>query len=260
MKSFKMSVTAVALAALLVSTPVISRAESYLTRSEVSGRVVKLFGVRATTNLSSYKDAIPGTEDYKNMSKAVAMKILFGSDDMKLRPKAAMTFEELCTVLGRAMRVELNPKAALPNYSYEKEISPYARAYVAAVLNSESSDKSLLKVKPGDFVDDAIYKKVLMAAAPNVIQHETDLTRLTEGSILVTVPVELKNINVKGNLVLANSLMESEVKLVDSSVSEKIVLRGGKLNLVNSTSRAFVDLTREKIEANQLPKTEYRGK
>lgn len=75
-----------------------------LTRAQMAAVIVRAFGATKEASLTSYKDDNATAWYYSEMSKAVYMKALNGSDG-KLMPNDNITREQVFAVIARAMNL-----------------------------------------------------------------------------------------------------------------------------------------------------------
>jgi uncharacterized repeat protein (TIGR02543 family) len=210
-------------------------ADAPLKRAEMAAVVNRAFGAEKTAELKGVTD-VPSTAWYaSDMAKAVMMGAFV--KDAKMRPESNITRQEAFVVLSRAFKTisaDTDLKA-LDNFTDNADISTWAQkdlnAMAAAGCINGTPDG---KLNPKANITRAEFATVMDNLVKQYIDKSGEVTDVApSGNVLVRVSgVTLKNITVKGDLIIADGVGEGDVTLDSVKVEGRTVIRGGGENSI----------------------------
>ena len=194
---------------------------SHASRAQLAAMLVRLFAAEPTADLSGYTDVSENAWYYNEMARAVAMGIFEGSNG-KLNPEQAITREQAFTVLARAFGVAAADLSALENFSDGQNVSSWAAAGVAGMLEAgyvNGTNAGTLNPKG------MITRQELAQVLYNALDCITDdPEELTGSRMLYTGALEdLAGKHLTGDLILSCAT-EKEATVKDFVVDGRLVL------------------------------------
>lgn len=206
--------------------------DANLTRAQMAAIINRAFGSTKKASLSSYKDVSAGTWYYDEMAKAVQMKTFIGSGD-KLNPNNNITREEAFVVLARAFKLSGASANALNKFSDKASVSQWAKDSVASLAEAGYIAGSNGKVNPKQYITRAEFAQIMDNLLKNYIKKAGTYTTVKTGNVMVNVPnVVLKDIAIKGDLIIGDGVGNGNVTLDGVTVSGRTVIRGGGINSI----------------------------
>lgn len=203
--------------------------EAYLTRAEMATIMTTAFGAQMQASLEGYSDIERTDWYYAPMAKAVQMKIVRG-DGKYLHPNAFITREQVYAILARALKLEGGTSEDLIAFADRAELSDWATESAAAVakagyVKGELNPKEKIKRKEFVLLMDRILKHHVGVSGNEV--------SFADGSVIIRTPdVTLRNMKIKGDLIIADGVGAGDVTLDNVVVQGRMVVRGGGLHSV----------------------------
>lgn len=203
-----------------------------MTRAEMAAVISRTFGANVKADLSGAVDIV-AEEWYANeMAKAVKMKAF--SMDTKIRPNDNITREEAFVVLARVFKIEGSDdnNLTLNIFSDENQISGWAKRELKGMVEAGYIKGSHGKLFPLAAISRAEFAVVMDNLVKQYITEPGIITEVvSSGNVLVRSPgVTLKNLTVKGDLIIADGVGEDEAILEGVKVKGKTIVRGGGVN------------------------------
>ncbi len=225
------------LAGYTVGEQKLIKAENPLTRAEMATIIDKAFGSTAKADMQGVTDVKSDAWYADYMSSAVQMESFSKSD--KMRPTESITREEAFTVLAKVFKLEgTKDYDKLNTFTDKDTISAYAKDRVAALLNEGYVSGHNGELNPKDPMTRGEFAAMMDNLVKQYIKTSGEVTQLEKGNIIINATnVTLKNVEVKGNLILAEGVGTSQVQLENVQVKGTVVLRCGNLNM---SSNSFV--------------------
>ncbi|MDW5299353.1 MAG: S-layer homology domain-containing protein [Sedimentibacter sp.] len=210
------------------------KADEPLKRAEMSVVVNRAFSAVKTAELNGVTD-VPFTAWYaSDMAKAVMMGTFM--KDTTMRPESNITRQEAFVVLARAFKVcsDALEYKALENYSDKADIAPWAKKDLNAMVEAGYVQGSDGKINPNANITRAEFATVLDNLVKLYIDMPGEVIDVTlSGNILIRVPgVMLKNLTIKGDLIIADGVGDGDVTLDNVKVEGRTVVRGGGENSI----------------------------
>lgn len=210
-------------------------ADAPLKRAEMAAVVNRAFGAAKIADLKGVTD-VPSTAWYaSDMAKAVMMGTFV--KDAKMRPESNITRQEAFVVLARAFKTisaDTDLKL-LDNFTDKADISTWAQedlnAMAAAGYINGSPDG---KLNPKANITRAEFAAVMDNLVKQYIDKPREVTDVVaSGNVLVRISgVALKNVTVKGDLIIADGVGDGDVTLDNVNVEGRTVVRGGGENSI----------------------------
>lgn len=202
------------------------RPDDPMTRAEFAVVLDRLM-VYAETKENPFKDVPAGTWYTKSVLGAAAAGILLGTDVGKASPGDKITREQAFTLMGRALQVTEN-EAGAAGYSDAAEISKYAKGYIGGMTAAGILHGSNGKCSPKSNITRAEVITVVDNAIADIVDKAGDYSKDSEKSVIVNkAGAVLKDMTVKGNLIIAEGVGSGDVTLDTVTVVGSLVLRGG---------------------------------
>lgn len=203
-------------------------ADALLKRAEMAAIVNRAFGAVKTAELNGVAD-IPSSAWYAgDMAKAIMMGTFI--KDTKMRPENYITRQEAFAVLARAFKVssDVLKFKALENYSDKDDIATWAKDNINAMIEAGYIQGSNFKLNPNANISRAEFATVMDNLVKEYIDMAGVVTDVSSGNVLIRVPgVTLKNLTVKGDLIIADGVGNGEVNLDNVNVEGRTIVRGG---------------------------------
>ena len=209
-----------------------------LTRGEMATIVVRAFGASVAADISGYTDVPAGTWYADAIAKAVKMGVLNGSGS-SMSPTNQITRQEAFLILARALKLKDGAAADLSAFSDASSVADWAVGGVAAMVKGGYISGSSGKLNPTSTISREEFAQVMYNIFTTYIAEAGEVTELPEGNVIVkTGGVTLKDVTVKGDLIIADGVGEGDVTLDHVTVQGRTLVRGGGVNsihIVNST-------------------------
>ncbi|NLM84605.1 MAG: S-layer homology domain-containing protein, partial [Clostridiales bacterium] len=204
----------------------------YLTRAQMATIIVRAFGATNEASLAGFSD-VTGEEWYAPyLAKAVYMKVLQG-DGTRLMPTDPITRQQVFTILARALKLEDGTRADLAAFSDASSVAPWAVGPTAALVKAGFIHGSDGKLNPTANILRKDFAVVMHNIFKKYITQPGTVTELPEGCVLINVPgVTLKNVTVKGDLVIGDGVGDGDVILENVTITGRMVVRGGGLSSI----------------------------
>jgi hypothetical protein len=160
------------------------------------------------------------------------MKTFVGAGD-KLNPNSSITREEAFTVLSRAFKLSAKEDNVLDKFSDKNLISDWAIESVSSLISAGYVAGSNGQLNPKQFITRAEFAQVMYNLIKNYVNESGTYTTDYKGNVMVNEPdVTLKNLTVKGDLIIGDGVGNGTVTLDSVTVTGRTVLRGGGENSI----------------------------
>ncbi len=210
------------------------KAGNNLTRAEMAAVINRAFASFKKADVSKVTDVTSSSWYYDDMAKAVKMGTF--AFDTKMRPKDKITRQEAFTVLARAFRlVDTDPQhKALNKFSDKGEIASWALDSLNGMAAAGYIQGSGGKLNPRSNITRAEFAVVMDNLVKEYIDSEGTVTEVVaSGNVLVRkTGLTLKNVTVKGDLIVADGVGEGDLILDNVKVEGRMVVRGGGENSI----------------------------
>lgn len=203
-----------------------------LTRAEMGTIINNAFGASEKASLTGVKDVAQSAWYYDQMAKAVQMGSFAASSE--LRPEAAITRQEVATVLAKVFRLPEAKASALDAFTDKGAVASWAQGFAAAMAESGYMSGSNGKLNPAANITRAEFAAIMNNMVAQYIRQPGTYTEVAaKGNVMVNAAdVTLKNVTVNGDLILGDGVGAGNVTLDSVKVTGRTVVRGGGVNSV----------------------------
>lgn len=201
-----------------------------LTRAEMAAVINRAFGAKESADISGYIDVKPTDWFYGEMSKAVGMGTFQGYAN-QLRPNDPITREEVFSVLSNALklRAEKSNKVFIDS----NEVAVWAQESINGMINGGYVSGSNGKLNPKANITRAEFAQVMHNIIKDYVNTATVYENVNAGNVIVNTPnATLKNVTIKGDLIIAEGVGEGEVTLDNVKVEGRMLVRAGGENSI----------------------------
>jgi len=209
------------------------RPDDNLTRAQMAAVINRAFGSLEKASLKNFNDVLVSSWYYEDMGKAIKMRTFIGSDDGLLQPERNITREEAFTVLARAFKVPHGSASVLDVFSDKDSVSAWAMEDVAYLVVSGYISGSDGKLNPKKNITRAEFAQLMDNLIKQYIKASGTYTEIVSGNVMINVPgVTLKDVEVKGDLIIGDGVGEGNVTLDNVDISGRMIVRGGGINSI----------------------------
>ncbi|MFA6983494.1 MAG: S-layer homology domain-containing protein, partial [Sedimentibacter sp.] len=203
-------------------------ADASLKRAEMAAIVNRAFGAVKNAELYGVADVQSSTWYADDMAKAIMMGTFI--KDTKMRPESNITRQEAFAVLARAFKISSDALKynALENYFDKDDIAEWAKENLNAMIEAGYVQGYNFKLNPNANISRAEFAAVMDNLVKEYIDMAGVVTDVSSGNVLIRVPgVTLKDLTVKGDLIIADGVGNGEVTLDNVNVEGRTIVRGG---------------------------------
>jgi hypothetical protein len=208
--------------------------DNSLTRAEMAAVVNRAFASSKEADISKVTDVASWAWYVKDMAKAVKMGTF--ALDTKMRPGDKITRQEAFAVLSRAFKLAGDDEKykALDKFSDKEDIVKWALNDLNGLAEAGYIQGSGGKLNPTANITRAEFAVVMDNLVKEYIDEADTVTEVVDkGNVMVRVPgVILKDVSVKGDLIIADGVGEGDVTLDNVKVEGRTVVRGGGENSI----------------------------
>jgi len=212
------------------------RPQGKLTRAEFAAIMARAFGAKTTTDISGYTDVDPGAWYYDYIAKVVKMRALNGVSGSLMAPNAAITRQEVFTAVARILVLASKDTSSLDKFADKGAIASWAKEGMAGLVqygfvngDPQGNVNPTAHITREEFAQ-LMYNAIrVYITEPGV--YETDM----DGIVVIRAGgVTLKNMTVKGDLVIADGVMDELVVFDGVTIDGRFVARGGTITFKDS--------------------------
>lgn len=201
-----------------------------MTRAQMAAILVRAFQGQTAADLSRFTDVSKDAWYFNELSKAVYMGI-FQGDGNTMRPNDPISRQEAFLVLSRAFSMKAANTAVLSPYADAAQVSSWAKAGMAAMVETGYVKGHNNLLNPTGNITRAEFAVTMDRMLETYITQSGTVTTLTDGSVMINIPnVTLKDVTVKGNLIIGDGVGNGDVTLDSVNVEGNTVVRGGGVN------------------------------
>lgn len=213
-----------------------------LTRAEMASIINRAFGATAKATLKGYQDVHEKSWYYEEMGKALQMGTFQGGGDGLLRPQDPITRQEVFVVMARAFKLSNGSEANLNGFADQARISSWAKPAAAALVDAGYIQGANGRLNPKENITRAEFAKILDSMVTGYVNSPGTVDEVPGGNIIINVPgVALKNLAVKGDLIIGDGVGEGNVSIENVTITGRLVIRGGGENSILITGDSNVD-------------------
>ncbi len=218
------------------------RPDDSLTRAEMVTMMVRVLGAHANkAEIEYYVDVAMGEWYYEALQSGVAAKLINGSGN-KMMPNAPITREQTFTILARAFLHMESDKSAADKFSDAGAISAWAKPATNALIEAGVVQGDAANtVRPQANVTRAEFATMLDRIACYIAGENDYAGKRVGGSVIINdANVNLDGAVIEGDLYITDAVGADAIDLTNVTVTGRIVVRSGEVNLGAGTSAAAV--------------------
>ncbi len=210
------------------------KADNSLTRAEMAAVVNRAFNAINLADISKVTDVSSSSWYAKDMAKAVGMRTF--ALDTKMRPGDKITRQEAFAVLARAFKLTGSDSdyKALNKFSDKADIAAWALKDLDGLSAAGYIQGSGGKLNPKANITRAEFAVVMDNLVKQYIDEAGPVSAVVaSGNVMIRVPgVTLKDVTIKGDLVIGDGVGEGDVTLDNVTVEGRTLVRGGGENSI----------------------------
>ena len=221
------------------------RPKDPMTRAEMGTIMTRAFGATKVADISMFKDVKKDQWFYDYMAKAVAMGA-FKGDGENLRPNSNISRQEAMVVLSRLFDMESDNLSVLDQFSDKNKIQDWAKAGVAAVVESGYVKGSDGKVNPEANITRAEFATIMSRmvggyyVTSNVFTYPEGKV-ITENIIIHSKTAAFENFVSPGIIIVGDGVDGGEIFFKNVTSTGKILIRGNNC-IVDLTTGTYKDV------------------
>lgn len=204
------------------------RPDDFITRGEIAILIDNLMGYRIK---SSAKFSDLGQSMYTEPMLRANQAGIIGGSNGQIRPRDKITREEASVLICKAFNFP--PSSSSLSFSDSKNISSWAKGYVSTLVNKGyisgrgSSRTSQFDPKGN------ITRAEAITILDNIVKElynksQTYSNQTIDGTAVINTPnVKLKNIKIKGDLIVAEGVGDGDLNLSNVKISGTMIVKGG---------------------------------
>ena len=222
-----------------------------LTRAQMAAIIVRAFGATEEALLTGYTDVSSAAWYYKDLGKAVKMKVLQG-DGVRLNPEDTISRQQAFAVLARALKLKDGTSADLSGFSDKSSVASWAVGTTAAMVNAGFIQGSNGKLNPTANISRKDFAVMMNNIFKTYVNSTNAVTELAAGTVLINVPgTSLKDVTVKGDLIIGDGVGNGDVTLDNVIVTGRLIVRGVGLNSIIILGNSSVgEVVVSKVDVN----------
>ncbi len=218
------------------------RPDDSLTRAEMVTMMVRVLGAHATkAEIEHYVDVVADQWYYEALQSGVAVKIINGSGN-KMMPNSPITREQTFTILARTFLFS-SKSDATADFVDNSKVSAWAKNATNALIDAEVVRGDNTKtLRPQDNVTRAEFAAMLDRVACLFVNTNASYSgkKVTGSLILNDATADLTGAVIEGDLIITDAVGAENIDLSNVTVTGRIVIRGGEINLNEGTTAAQV--------------------
>ncbi|MFD0672219.1 S-layer homology domain-containing protein [Cohnella sp. GCM10027633] len=214
-----------------------------ITRAEVVALINRAFGIKGGSS-SAFTDVRSADWFYKDVVAAAAAGYLSGYKDGTFKPNAKVSRQELAVITAKLLK--LPASESYKSFDDTKSSPDWSKGGIGAVIDAKVMsgfpDRTFRPLKLATRAEViSILDKALKLSGKVVATYDKAGTygpaqgnEVIEGNVAITVPgVILRNVTIKGDLLLAAGIGEGEAYLQGVTVHGTTTVEGGGANSVH---------------------------
>jgi len=210
-----------------------------LTRAQMATILVRAFGATDKAVEFDFADVADWQWFSDALSVAHRMDIINGYPDGTMRPNAAITREEAFVILARAINLT-EADSINETFADTDDVSPWAQGLVYAMVNNGYVHGSNGKIQPKGLITREEFAQLMDNMIKQYISESDTYTEVAEGNVMINVEdVTLKDVTVKGDLIIGDGVGNGDVVLDGVRVEGRIIVRGGGENSIRLLNNSY---------------------
>ncbi|MFC7678555.1 S-layer homology domain-containing protein, partial [Paenibacillus sp. GCM10028914] len=226
-----------------------------ITRAEFVAMINRLFGYTETTEIN-FKDLNTQNWAYKDIAAAVKAGYVTGYENQTIRPGAPVTRQEAAVIVSKILGVNPIDSGILNQFTDAEQIASWGKSGITVAIENEvmkgypnrtfSPTKSLTRAEAVSLIDTALLKKDILTTTTYDkagTYGAAEGTEIINGNVVISAPgVVLQNVEIKGNLTLAEGIGEGDVTIKNVKVHGTTNVQGGGINSIHFVDSVLVNV------------------
>lgn len=216
-------------------------ADAPLKRAEMAAVVNRAFGAVKQADLQGVADVAATAWYADDMARAIMMGTFVR--DKEMHPESNISRQEAFVVLARAFKISSAgvENKALDGFSDRADVASWAENELNAMVEAGYVKGSNGTLNPKANMSRAEFATVMDNLAKLYIDAAEEISSIaTQGNVIIRAAgVSLKNLTIKGDLIIADGVGEGDVTLDNVAVEGRTLVRGGGENsfIIKGASR-----------------------
>ncbi|MBN2827161.1 MAG: InlB B-repeat-containing protein [Tissierellales bacterium] len=239
-----------------------------LNRAEMITMILRALGIDNTDeNLSSYMCDISSFEDvsesdwyYNEMSIAYKLKLIKGTGETTLSPKAVTTREQAFTVLARVLELRDTSMdiTSLDAFVDTSDISNWALHPIAMLVRNGYVSGYNGYLNPNEIMTRQEFAQILFNLFENCYVKDANIAQLMSGKIVDSNVIitgrdlTLSDVEITGDLIIGDGVGNSNVTLENVHVGGRLIIRGGGENGIHLNNSSFNSVIVRKLSEGNI--------
>nr|MCR4601186.1 S-layer homology domain-containing protein [Clostridia bacterium] len=230
-----------------------------ITRAELVTAVNRAFGAIETASLDGVTDVDPDAWYATEIAEAVAMRTMTKAE--KMRPNDKVTRQEAFTILARAYEIGGGTRADLAGFNDADKVAEYAVDSLGALVKAGFVSGSEGKLNPTGDMTRAEFAKIMDNLTAVYVHDGGEYSDDVTGNVIVnTGGACLKDMNIDGDLIVAEGVGEGDVDLISLNVTGDIIVKAGGDHSIRFDGVNARYLIIDKEQGNTPVRTALSGK
>ncbi len=204
-----------------------------VTRAELAAIVVNAMGAEKKSSIVHLSDIDTDAWYTDAVEKALQLNV-FRITENEFEPLAYITREEVFYVIANLLKSQNADSSILSRFSDADQLSDWSKDAVSVLVDQgilTGNDK--LELSPQSPITRAELAALLNKFASVYIREDGTYKGSHTGSVVVTAKdVKLSDMNITGNLIIADGVGDGDVSLENVTVEGELIIRGGGENTV----------------------------
>ncbi|WP_245987986.1 S-layer homology domain-containing protein, partial [Cohnella lupini] len=230
-----------------------------ITRAEVAALINRAFGFRGSAS-KDFKDVKSTDWYYKDVSAAVDAKYMTGYTDGTFKPNEKISRQELAVMAAKILK--LANSDSYRNFVDTVNSPAWSKGGIGAVIDAKIisgfPDKSFRPYKLATRAEVIVILDKAFKLSGNTVTYNYSRQgtygpstgeTVVDGNVVVKAPgITLRNLSIKGDLLLEEGIGDGEAYLENVTVSGKTTIKGGGSNSIHFKDSALVNVIVNKTD------------
>lgn len=217
------------------------RPNNNITRAEFIKLINNSLGTTERAEVG-FKDVKKGDWFYEEVEKALSIGYIHGYGDNTLRPNNPITREEAAKVIVLAFGLDKDDINNQQLFKDDTQIANWSKEYVYKLYDKNYVSGYLDKTfRPGNFITRGEVVKIITNISGDIINIQGDYSETLNNNLLINTPsVNLKDIHIRGDLILVEGIGDGKIILDNVIVDGTIYVKSGELIIKNSNINKMI--------------------
>lgn len=236
------------------------RPEAVISRGEFASLVNKAFNFSESKTTVAFKDLKPSDWVYTQVQTAVAQGYINGYSDQTFRQKQHINRQETATILNKLLKLDSN--ALFPTISFEdsSEIPNWSRAAIQNMIgfgimeagegNSFQPQRQTTRAEAVVSIKRALASSLTDRYTKSGNYGTAELQIINKNVVVDAASVTLRNMHIKGDLLISEKVGEGNVYLDGVIVDGATRVEGGGVNSIHMKNSTIPSLIVKRLNGS----------